>query len=230
MSREQQRRIPIFFDLAYELLLHDPEAERFVSMLPADDLDIAYEIGTLSKVLAPAMRIGYLLGPDGPLMKAMVQRTSDSGFNAPLFVQEMASYMLDHRIADQLRVVNSGYREKALAVGAGIEQQLGPHLAERRGGSAGFYYYLTFRDIETHAESPFFRYLSRITGDPRADGPADAPLPRVVYIPGECCVHAGGDLALAGRRQLRLSYAFEETPQILCALHWMRQAIEFALG
>ncbi|HEY2018498.1 MAG TPA: aminotransferase class I/II-fold pyridoxal phosphate-dependent enzyme, partial [Bryobacteraceae bacterium] len=38
MSREQQRQIPIFFDLAYELLLHDPGAERFVSMLPADDL------------------------------------------------------------------------------------------------------------------------------------------------------------------------------------------------
>ena len=62
LSREQSRPIPIFFDVAYELLLHDPGAEPFVSVLPADDLDIAYEIGTLSKVLAPAMRIGYLLG------------------------------------------------------------------------------------------------------------------------------------------------------------------------
>ena len=66
LSRQQNRAIPIFYDLAYELLLHDPNVERFASVLPSDDLGIAYEIGTLSKILAPALRIGYLLGPPGP--------------------------------------------------------------------------------------------------------------------------------------------------------------------
>jgi len=49
LSGEQGRGIPIFYDLAYELLLHDPRAEPFVSVLPEDELGIAYEIGTLSK-------------------------------------------------------------------------------------------------------------------------------------------------------------------------------------
>jgi DNA-binding transcriptional MocR family regulator len=215
LSRRLGRPIPIFFDLAYEWLLHDPQVEAPASVLPHDDLDIAYEIGTLSKVIAPALRIGYLLGPDGPFLQAMIQKTSDTGFSAPPFVQEMAGYLLDQRIEGQLRAVNAGYREKALAVRAGIEEHLGPHLAECRGGSAGFYFYLTMRAVETHPASPFFRAL--------AEAPRGGP--RVIYIPGEYCVHPRGDLAELGRRQLRLSYGFESAGAILRGLVLMKEVM-----
>ncbi|HEY3442824.1 MAG TPA: pyridoxal phosphate-dependent aminotransferase [Paludibaculum sp.] len=216
LSRQQNRQIPIFYDLAYELLLHDPAAPPFVSALPADSLGIAYEIGTLSKVLAPGLRIGYLLGPDGPFLNAMVQKTSDTGFSAPLFVQEMASWLLDHHVAAQLQAVNAGYRTKAVAVSATIQEYLGPHLAACIGGSAGFYFYLTFREVRTDPGSPFFDRLAH---------PVDPAQPKVIYIPGQYCVHPRGRLAKTGRRQLRLSYGFEDAPRIVHALALMRAAI-----
>jgi 2-aminoadipate transaminase len=219
LSHQQERRIPIFYDLAYELLLHDPKAEPFESVLGVDDLDVAYEIGTLSKVLAPGLRIGYLAGPSGALMNAMVQKTSDNGFNAPPFVQEMAGYMLEWHVEELLRHVNAGYREKAVAVSEAIRRELGPYVESCRGGSAGFYFYLTLREIETHPASALFRSLT-----------APGGAPRVLYIPGVYCVHPQGDLALAGRRQMRLSYGFEDTPQILHAISLMRQAMESVLA
>ena len=228
LSAEQGRAIPIFYDAAYELLLHDPKAEPFASVLPDDDLHLAYEIGTLSKILAPALRIGYILGPGGPLIDALVQRTSDAGFSAPLFVQEMAGYLLESRVEAQVRAVNDGYRTKALATKRAIENGLGPLLEEMRGGSAGFYYYLTFRDIATHPRSRFFEFLTRTTGDPVVDGPPGSRRRRVMYIPGSYCVHAKGDLAETGRRQLRLSYGFENAGSIEEAIGFMRDAAKSA--
>lgn len=217
LSREQGRRIPVIFDTAYEMLIHDPGVPRPRSALLADDAGIAYELGTLSKVLAPALRIGYLIGPSGPLLDAVVQSVSDIGFSAPLLAQEIASRLLEDGMEDQLRAVNAGYRQKAQAMRQWIDQYLGPHLAEVRGGQAGFYYYLTFKSIETHDRSLFFRRLAE--GDGRGG-------PRVIYIPGEYCVQPGGEIAPLGWRQLRLSYGFEELGRIEAALRLMGEAAE----
>jgi len=230
LSRELHAVVPLIFDKAYEELIHSPEVERPRSALLDDEEGIVYEIATVSKILAPGLRIGYMIGPDSALLRTVVQRVSDIGFSAPPINQVIAAYMLDHHIAEQIASVNAGYREKALAVGAWLDAHLGGEIADRTGGGAGFYYYLTFRDVETHERSAFFRYLSRTTGDAAMDGPADKRNPRVVYIPGEYCVHPAGDLVALGRRQLRLSYAYEELGDIERAIGMMEEAIEYAKG
>jgi len=228
LSRKAGRKIPLILDRAYEDLIHDPNVPAPESGLLFDEEGLVYEIGTLSKILAPALRIGYMVGQEGPFLSAMIQKTSDTGFSAPVFNQEIAGYMLEHHIDDQIDRVKRGYREKALAVREWITSYLGPHLSECRGGEAGFYFYLTFNSTETHEDSPFFHYLSRTTGDADLDGPPDRRKARVIYLPGAFCVHRSGLIRDAGLRQLRLSYGFEELDRIEAGVRLMAEGCRYA--
>jgi 2-aminoadipate transaminase len=228
LSSELNRKIPLILDKAYENLIHDPNAEKPQSALLYDKNDLVYEIATLSKIVAPALRIGYMIGSNCDFLKAMIQYVSDVGFSAPLITQEIAAYILDYHVADQVDFVNQGYREKAIKTKKWIDEYLGEYITECRGGAAGFYYYLTFKNIFTEETSPLFKTLTRTTGDPTIDGPPENKHPRVIYIPGQFCVHPHGDLTELGRRQLRLSYGFENLPQIHDALKLMRDAVKSA--
>ncbi len=228
LSNDLGRKVPLFLDKAYENLIHDPDVPERRSALLYDELGVVYEIYTLSKILAPALRIGYMLGPASSFTKAMIQRTSDVGFSAPLICQEIASQILDHHVAGQIEKVKQGYHEKAIQTKRWIDEYLGDSITECRGGQAGFYYYLTFGDIETDEDSGFFKFLTRTTGRAEIDGPAEEKRPRILYIPGQYCVHKRGSLTEIGKRQLRLSYGFEELDNIHKAVQLMQEAVIYS--
>jgi DNA-binding transcriptional MocR family regulator len=228
LSKKLNRKIPLFLDKAYENLIHDETVTEPSSSLLYDPIGVVYEIYTLSKIIAPALRIGYMLGPPSDFTQAMVQRTSDIGFSASLICQEIASYILDHHAAEQIQSVKSGYHKKAEQTKNWLDEFLAPFLADFTGGQAGFYYYLTFKDIQTHEDSPFFKFLTRTTGDPQIDGLENKKNPRVIYIPGSFCVHPEGQLTQIAKRQLRLSYGFEELKNIKKAIQLMNHAAIYA--
>lgn len=230
LSRRLGRTVPLVLDKAYEDLIHDPAVEKPRSGFLDDEDGVVFEIGTLSKIIAPSLRIGYLIGKDGPFLQAMIQRTSDAGFSGPLINQEIASWLLDNALDRQLDEVTRGYREKATAVKRWLKTMLGGSIRECRGGQASFYFYLTLDGIRTDESSPFFRCLARTTGNEKVDGPPEGKLPRVAYIPGEFCVHPKGAMVEQGRHQLRFSYGYEEMGRLEEAIGYMAEAARFALA
>lgn len=226
LSQKLGRKIPVILDKAYEGIIHDPGLACPASSLEYNNLGLVYEIGTLSKIIAPALRAAYIIGKSGSLLDAICQKNSDVGFSAPLINQEMASYFLDHYIEEQLTKVNAGYREKALKTKKWIDHYLGDYLEGYTGGQAGFYFYLTFKTIDTTEKGVFCRYLTRNTGDKSIDGSPDKK-PMALYLPGEFCVNPNGSMYEKAKRQLRLSYGFEELDKIETALQYMKEAAEY---
>lgn len=223
--------VPVIFDQAYVGLIHDEAVELQESAFRNDRRQSVYEVGTLSKILAPALRLGYIVGADGPLMRALQERNSDVGFSASPINQQVASVLLNDYLPNQKKRVLAGYRERALKLTDAFAAKLAPYLEEVRGGQAGFYFYLTFKDIETHDKSDFYNFLSRTTGDAAVDGesPESAP-PKLAYIPGEYCVLPGGKLGSHGARSLRFSYGFEPTQRLLQAVDLIAEAAEYAIS
>jgi len=231
IAQTRKIHIPVIFDQAYTGLIHDPEVEAPDAVYREDLYDLVYEVGTLSKILSPSFRLGYVVGKPTPLLAAIQERNSDVGFSASPLNQYIAAFLVSEVLQSQQQRVLQGYRDKAPAIMARLDQQLAPFLESYTGGRAGFYFYLTFKDIQTHPESDFYRYLNRCTGNPAIDGEAEALAPpRLAYIPGSFCVLPDGALQEPGRRSLRISYGFESMEPILKAIDWMAEAARYAIS
>ncbi len=226
-SRSCGKELPLIFDCAYDSLNHSMP-ERTSALGITAEIPV-FEISTYSKVFAPALRIGYITGRKHQLLELITQKMSDIGFSNSLVMQETTARLIRHHLKKQRKKVNSGYRCKAQVIRREIDRQLAPWLERLDGGEGGFYFYLTFKNLETCPGSDFYNFLTRSTGNPALDNDTNGQnLPKVVYIPGEFCVNPDGEMVKEGRRQLRISYGFEESEKILQAISIMAQACEYS--
>lgn len=224
LSEKTGTTIPVIFDKAYEDIIHNPAIPNPVSGIKFDHKQQVFEVGTLSKILAPALRIGYIIAPNHSFADVLNQRTSDIGFSASLINEEIAGWLLHHYIDIQKKTVNQGYQNKSSYIKKLIHHYLSDYIENYSGGDAAFYFYLTFKNICTHKDSRFFAYLSRTTCIGEIDGITEKN-PRLVYIPGTIC--SKGEKA---RFQLRLSYGFEEPEVFERAFKLMAEACRFSLN
>ena len=214
--------IPVIFDRAYEDIIHDPEVSQPISALKYNRLGNIFEIGTFSKLFAPALRIGFMMSKNNEIRRQIIQRISDIGFSNSLINQEITSRLIDHDLDQHRNRVLAGYRQKAVNIKAMLEKELSEYTEDIRGGQGGFYFYITFKNVKTNEGSHFFKFLSRSTGHSEVDG-YPALNPRLIYVPGTVCSQQDKSVY-----QLRLSYGFENSKVFSKAIALMREACHYA--
>lgn len=112
-------RVPIVEDDAYGLLHYDGASLR---PLRAFDGDWVCYVGSFSKILAPALRVGWLVVPE-PLLEALSVVKESSDINTSTFAQRGVAELLDAgHLPAHLSMLRREYRARRDAMDAALRQ------------------------------------------------------------------------------------------------------------
>ncbi len=195
--------LPVLEDDPYGELWYDaPPPAPLAARLPGQ----AVLLGSLSKVLAPGLRLGYLVAPPA-LYPKLLQAKQAADLHTPGFNQRIAMEVLrDDGLARHLPAVRERYRAQRDAMQAALERHLPPGCRWQRPGGGMFFWVTLPLGLD-----------------------ATALLPRAVeagvaYVPGAPFF---ADAALA--HTLRLSFATVAPPVIEAAVAALGRVLRDAL-
>ncbi|CAM3250085.1 PLP-dependent aminotransferase family protein [Corallococcus soli] len=184
----REHRLPIIEDDAYGLLQYEPHT------LPAlrglEDRWVYY-VGSFSKVLAPALRVGWVVVPEAMVGRlATVKEASD--IDTTTFAQRVVLAFLESGgLPAHLERLRAGYRERRDTLLAALERHLAPRGARWTKPACGMFVWVEFPDtVDTTAL--LGRALEEV---------------QVAFLPGQAFSVAGGRSAAHG---LRLNFSHAE--------------------
>jgi 2-aminoadipate transaminase len=156
--------------------------------------DAAIYLGSLSKVLAPGLRLGYVLAP-APLFPKLLQAKQAADLHTPGFNQRIAFEVLRDGFLDRhLPAVRARYRARRDAMQAALERHFaglrdrdghGAHWVRPGGGM--FFWVRVPASLDTAALLPRavdagVAYVPGAAFFPPADGPAPTNLLRLSFV------------------------------------------------
>lgn len=141
LSLERRRQV-LELAVKYQTLIveDDPYGDLYFGTPPPPSLlalakdvpgsrELLAHCGSLSKVLSPGLRVGWMVAPPELLAKAtMCKQFSDA--HTSTFAQATAArYLKSGRMPETLKVVRKAYGARAQAMGAALRKELGDAIA-----------------------------------------------------------------------------------------------------
>jgi 2-aminoadipate transaminase len=115
--------IPIFEDECYaDLLWHNVDAPPALYALKSDQV---IHIGSFSKSLAPALRVGYAIA-EWPVLRHLIANKGDSGTGA--LDQMIVAEYFGRYFADHLTELSAGLRDKLDTMQEAVEREFGTSM------------------------------------------------------------------------------------------------------
>jgi 2-aminoadipate transaminase len=102
--------------------------------------DLVVHCGSLSKVLSPGLRIGWMIAPPELLAKATMCKQFSDAHTSTFAQATAAQYLKSGRMPDTLAHVRQVYAERAAAMGAALKRELGDAIAFTQPGGGLFFW------------------------------------------------------------------------------------------
>jgi 2-aminoadipate transaminase len=181
--------IPLVEDNPYGELRYEGETLPPFRALPGGE-DAIY-LGTFSKILAPGLRVGYVVAPS-PLIARMVMAKQGADLHTDSLAQRAILHYLQHNdLPAQIERLRSVYRERRDAM---LTALAGAFPAEVR---------------FTHPEGGLFTWVALPDGSDCRSILADALRERVAFVPGDAFFADG-----RGTNTFRLNFSHCEPARI----------------
>ena len=102
--------------------------------------ELMVHCGSLSKVLSPGLRIGWMIAPPELLAKATMCKQFSDAHTSTFAQATAAQYLKSGRMPDTLANVRKVYAERAAAMGAALKRELGDAVAFTQPGGGLFFW------------------------------------------------------------------------------------------
>ena len=195
---QQARRygVPIVEDDPYGELRFEGEHLPSLLMLEGEQQEGTYQgngiyLGTFSKIMAPGMRLGWVIAPSQVISK-LVQAKQGVDLHTATFTQMIAYELLKDGFLDKhVHLIRRVYQERRDAMLAAMEE------------------YFPEEVKWTHPKGGMFLWVTLPEGSDATLLLKQAVERNVVFVPGESFYPNGG-----GRNTLRLNYSHDEPERI----------------
>ncbi|HJS05438.1 MAG TPA: PLP-dependent aminotransferase family protein [Variovorax sp.] len=102
--------------------------------------ELVVHCGSLSKVLSPGLRIGWMIAPPELLAKATMCKQFSDAHTSTFAQATAAQYLKSGRMPGTLAHVRKVYAERAAAMGAALKRELGDAIAFTQPGGGLFFW------------------------------------------------------------------------------------------